>query len=302
MDGYFINYIDKELLEATIGKICDLENTAFIYGMLLGMKLEEFHPIKLLIPIIYARSGQKELLNVFIESLYDRFQLNTNWRVLLIPIESYEENIYYYVNLQARYRDLRFINTCFTKGIKLLDRSMLIHPSRIQKSISPIHLTAEDQLINYSKKLIKLWFKQLNRETFLSVLRTSLEIFDKFYKKNHQISLNTIFKTTIALLIFLIFETHDYYGTLDITEKINPYHILTRKSSRNGESLRRRELRAFTSVIFSKLLNMDRKVSKSKLSKVEIIQKYLIELLKNMRLDNLIKYLNHEVFQKIEAK
>ncbi len=287
-DGAFVNFIKKDILEEAVGDVCST-GTSDVYGILLAMKLENFFPVKFLIPIINLRSRQKELLNIFVETLKEKYILGANWRYILAPIRYNEaQDDYFFFNMPKYYSDVRFIDTCRKKGIKLLDQSMLLYTPK--DPILPVELKVEKEENYIMIRIIEKWFETLKRNEYYDSQNLAKDIF------NSTIENDSIKTTVMAQLIFSIFETYDYFMALDIIEKLNPYCIFSKllenpEEQRGTDFIPRRTLRNYVSYSFQQLMGFRSFPSNKMLPFYNKIQQNLKKLFNNMEINDLTPFM-----------
>lgn len=240
--GHFLNYIDAKLLKNAIGDVLRIdikeEESAEVKGILLGMKMTYFFPTKQLIMFIRLKEGQKMLLRVFLNTIRERFQISTNWQIILVPFKGEGDSLELY-NLAKFFSDLRFIDYCRSEGVKIIDEYMLT-----DQYFDPIEISNDNK---HSIKLVKKLFSPINRNDYIESQNLLREIL-KSETKNI-----AIIKTTLAQFIFSTIEAWDYYQTLDVIDKINPYYVFKRYLEKE-KKINRKDLRNFVNNTFLKLM------------------------------------------------
>jgi len=267
--GHFVNYIDGELLEKTIGKVLNIGSaegeTTEIKGILLSMKMRYFFPTKLLITFIELKGAQRMLLRIFLNTLREKFKISTNWRLILVPFKRKQDSLEIY-NMAASFADLRFIDYCRTEEVKIIDGFMLSDEFH-----KPIDLPSNHQ---FCIKLVRKLLSPSNRNDYIESQTLMKDVISWNIKDEN------IRKTTIAQFLFSAVEAYDYYHTLDVVDLINPYYVFEKRLGRN---INREKLRDYINFIFLKLMIQD------DWKKNPNARRLLGQTLKKYELDNKLK-------------
>ncbi len=241
--GHFINYVDGDLLKKAIGNVISVDyedgESAEINGILVAMKMRYFFPSKMLITFITLKKSQRMLLRIFLNTLREKFNIGINWRIILVPFKERNGSLELY-NMAASFADLRFIDFCRSEGVKILDRTILFPLA--SKLYNPIEISSNDQ---FCVRLTKKLFNPLNRNDYIKSQSLMKDLF------NANIQDANIKRTTVAQFIFSAIESYDYYHTLDVVDKINPFYVFNNKLK---ERIDRENLRNFVNDIFIRLM------------------------------------------------
>jgi hypothetical protein len=290
--GAFINFINTEILQSSIGHICfDGDNTK-ILGVLLGVKIEPISVIKYLI-IFITGEKKKILLKIFLETLKDQYNLGPNWQFVLVPLFSQNDK-YELSNICESFKFSRFIDYCRSQGMKIFDSTFF----PIKKNLlDPVELYEKSDGSAFYKKIIDKWFMPIDRSDYIDSQGLIKDIFKLGIKDQN------IIKTIVAQFLLSIVESYDYRVTIDIEEKLNPY-----LSFKKDEQIRN-SLRSYVSEVFSNLMG-EKNLRGQKSSKKPYppekfwgIQQDLEQLFKNLMIPDLTEYLlSQGVFKQFEPK
>ncbi|MFX1257316.1 MAG: hypothetical protein ACFFAN_05630 [Promethearchaeota archaeon] len=273
--GNFVNYINNKLLTKTIGDVCCVddrnETVAEIVGILLGMKMSHFFPSKSLIAFIKFIKSERLLLRVFINTIKDKFRLGSNWEIIIVPFKEERDSIYLY-NMAKNFGDLRFIDYCRSEGIKIIDRNMFS-----RHYILPVEINSSNQ---FSQRITKKLLSPINRNDYIESQNLMKDII------NTNMQDESIRMTALAQLLFSTIEAYDYYHTIDIVDKINPYYIFEKNFN---DDIDRRQLRNFVNNTFIRLMELNNSYNR-RLNFLQVaLDKYNFENEFKERLQNAIE-------------